>query len=554
MAITLPTAVTYTPDPRRGYEYGLSVDPETGVFGRNFFTRNIADKDRITINDFVVEPAPTASTAPIRQYRSSAPTDTGEGDGFNPDFNTLPQYESSFLDSLGRDLGLSSGSYPTDEEIAKGAIMDALMSDQTYSTADKAGDAASFGSVLPGIGGLSALANLGAGAVEVNRGNQIMEAINAEKMGALDAIGLGLNPFRGAEDSFVDRAYQAAIDNPNFDYNKNYGQYNKMADAMFNAANPLSSVELTDAERALGSQLGSMSTDAVPLYSPRSYDNINSNVPMVSIPRGPEFGIQNRMDAQDYYDMVRPQSAEMIPSVPTAGYQFSILDREIDPRQEFASINRADNEIYRGDSPLSFGRSPKSRDDFVAYDSKYDPTTGTLGKGYAFSGLDPLDQTISDLSASNRMSAMGLSVPNTSNRPMSNFSTYLDNVMNPKQNPSILNRMTDLFSPSTSGGSLFGSGNYALDASGANKSMNDALNAPAYGPSVGYGYGGSVESASRGGLFGPQAQAFQATLDKGITFNDLFGGDDSSSGGISQDGGGGYDEGAGTNSGQGMNE
>ena len=70
------------------------------------------------------------------------------------------------------------------------------------------------------------------------------------------------------------------------------------------------------------------------------------------------------------------------------------------------------------------------------------------------------------------------------------------------------------------GDSLFGGGNYGLDASGANKSMNDALNAPAYGPSLGYGYGGSVESASRGGLFGPEAQSFQAQVDRGF---DSFG-------------------------------
>ena len=72
------------------------------------------------------------------------------------------------------------------------------------------------------------------------------------------------------------------------------------------------------------------------------------------------------------------------------------------------------------------------------------------------------------------------------------------------------------------GGSLFGDGGYELDASGANRSMNDALNAPAFGPSLGYGSGETVESASRGGLFGPQAQEFQATVDRGFdSFSDF---------------------------------
>ena len=67
------------------------------------------------------------------------------------------------------------------------------------------------------------------------------------------------------------------------------------------------------------------------------------------------------------------------------------------------------------------------------------------------------------------------------------------------------------------GGSLFGGGGYEVDASGANKSMNDVLNP---GP-LGYGYGGNVEAASRRGNFGPQAQAFQAKVDRGFdSFSD----------------------------------
>ena len=516
--------ITYRPDPRKGSGYGMKVNPDTGVFGHNFFERTIADENRITTDDFVV--APVAATVPIRQYRSSAPEDTGRSEGGD---------DNSYLNSLRSDLGLGSSSYPTDEEMAKESIMDALMSDPTYSRADKVGDAAGVTSMLPAIGGLSALANLGAGAVEVNRGNEFMEAINAEKMGGLDAIGLGLNPFRGAEDSFVDRAYQAAIENPNFfnqvppnvNYSpaKGYGSYDKMADAMYGAAHPLSSVELTDAERALGSQPVSMSTNpAVPLYSPQHFRSLS---------------------AQEVSSMYKPQLAETRPSVPTAGSLPSVLEFSTDPYQSYASmLNPNDPNIYTG-------RQLHGEDfyDFLAYDPEYDPTTGTLvdpnkdDKGYAYSGIDPnpnaLDQTISAMSSGNsaldkarannaRYGAMDLTGPSTFGKPMDNFSTHLDqyglfqNTPTYMTKPSMLNQITNLFSPSsTSDGSLFGGGNYDLDASGANRSINQELNTPASGPSLGYGYGGSVESASRGGLFGPQAQAFQAKVDQGFnSFSD----------------------------------
>lgn len=130
----------------------------------------------------------------------------------------------------------------------------------------------------------------------------------------------------------------------------------------------------------------------VPLYSPRSYDNINPNVAVIR--NHPEYlakySLPALMSAQDYYSITRPQLVEGLEAVPTAGATSSILESGTSPYQSYANrVDPNDQNVYRGPGIA------RDIDNYVAYDPQYDPTTSTLFDpnqpygGYAYSGIAP---------------------------------------------------------------------------------------------------------------------------------------------------------------------
>ena len=599
--------------------------------------------DRVFPEEAAVEElmTPSYTPGPVR-YIPRGQEDTSEGEGYSPDPSTLPQYEGTFLDSLGRDLGFGSNYDGSRNTTAEDIIEQGI--NQYSGTADILGDVSSIATYSP-LAPLGVLGSALSGKSELDGINEYLASINAEPLSKSQIAKAAINPFMGLEDYAKQNAMDSlGFNNNRTDFSKSPEQARAEQDYLSNMDRNMTVAELSDqlnnprsfdepapsmsvADPAPTSQndnlgvFGDFAPTLAPTFSSDYYTTPQQN--MTSAYDRPNSGtfsggsgtqeligneLNDRLSSLDMNTSLNadhgPASAALL-SVQNAtdNNRASIENQVLSayPNQDElvaevkAEQNRASN--------LSPSRSPLSQQDLaitspvstktnnaISYtpvgpgtnnplspgwqrgmDTYWDnQNKDALAKGFSYGQDEYSKSLMSDLSApvnvdnfdnltvdgssldraeneaslakdpnSAAYSDFGLSgllggltdqnISSDISRSRGSATSFAGDQQN-KDTPGVLsslinnNRTTQpeekSLMSSLLGDSLFGGGNYGLDASGANKSMNDALNAPAYGPSLGYGYGGSVESASRGGLFGPEAQSFQAQVDRGF---DSFG-------------------------------
>ena len=206
---------------------------------RTFFDRVFPEADPV-----VIEPVSPVSTTPIRQYRSSAPSDTGEGDGSNSDFSTLPQYESGFLDSIFNDIG-----FGTDYDRGRATSAEDLISQgiNKYSgTADTIGDISSFLTATP-LAPIGVAGSIASGLAERKGLDEYARSLGAPTLSKSQIALAAANPVKGLEDYAKENIESyLALDNNRTDFSRSPEQAREEQNYLSNMGQNMTVAELSD--------------------------------------------------------------------------------------------------------------------------------------------------------------------------------------------------------------------------------------------------------------------------------------------------------------------
>jgi len=213
------------------FRYGIgSSTPEL----RTFYNRSYPE-DEVVEESIVPVPG-----APIRQYRSSAPANIGGGSsGYTPDFNTLPQYDSSFLDSVFESNYDGNRAMTAEDLISQGI-------NKSSGTADTIGDISSFLSLTP-LAPIGLAGSLASGLSEIKGLNEYARSVGAPELSKTQIALAAANPVKGVEDyarenveSFLD------LDNNRTDFSKSPEQAREEQNYLSNMDRNMTVAELSD--------------------------------------------------------------------------------------------------------------------------------------------------------------------------------------------------------------------------------------------------------------------------------------------------------------------
>ena len=524
------------------FRYGIgSSTPEL----RTFYNRSYPE-DEVVEESIVPVPG-----APIRQYRSSAPANIeGGGSGYTPDFNTLPQYDSSFLDSVFESNYDGNRAMTAEDLISQGI-------NKSSGTADTIGDISSFLSLTP-LAPIGLAGSLASGLSEIKGLNEYARSVGAPELSKTQIALAAANPVKGVEDyarenveSFLD------LDNNRTDFSRSPEEARAEQDYLSNMGQNMTVAELSDQlnnPRSFDAPTPSMSVNApaptsqsnnlgvfgdfAPTLSPTfssdyyttpeqnmtsAYDRPNSDTVFGGSSTQDLIGssLDDRLSSLDMKTSLNanhgPASAAML-SVKNAtdnnrasienqvlsAYpnQDELVARVNEEQNRASNLSQQDRAIV---SPSSVPATPFAGDQYarslesdlsapVSVDNfdnlTVDDYSLDRAQNEASLAEDPNSAAYSDFGLGGLLE--GLTDQNIANDISRSRNTDMGKYgdFNQKDNRGALaslvtnNRSAPPTVENSILGSLFsGSGGYELDASGANRSMNDTLNP---GP-LGYG-------------------------------------------------------------------